>query len=314
MSRIETRKTILTTTSSFGTQSPECIEDLHRHGLQLVLNPFGRKLKTQELLALLEEHRPVGLLAGTELISRAVMAQARDYLKVISRVGAGWDNVDLDAAAEFGILTYRTTGVLTQAVAELTIALMLAELRSIALQDRELRQGLWKKRMGGLLHNKTVGIIGFGAIGQRVGELAKAFGCEVGYYDPQPVSVPWARKMSLPQLLAEADIISLHASGKECILGAEEFNSIRNRSVFLVNTARGELIDEEALCAGLQEGSIEYAALDVFAEEPYKGPLCSRDNVILTPHIGSYAKESRQLMEETAISNLLRGLREAGVW
>ena len=76
--------------------------------------------------------------------------------------------------------------------------------------------------MGGLLHNKTVGIIGFGAIGQRVGELAKAFGCEVGYYDPQPVSVPWARKMSLPQLLAEADIIPLHASGKKLILGAED--------------------------------------------------------------------------------------------
>jgi D-3-phosphoglycerate dehydrogenase len=262
---------------------------------------------------LLEEHQPVGLLAGTESITRAAMAQARKYLKVISRVGAGWDNIDLDAAAALGILTYRTTGVLTQAVAELTIGLMLAALRSIALQDRNLREGLWKKRMGGLLHNKLVGLIGFGAIGQRVGELTKAFGCEVVYHDPRPHSVPWARAVSLSELLAEADVISLHASGKECILGAGEMNSLGKRGVLLVNTARGELIDDEALCACLKAGRIGYAALDVFAEEPYRGPLCALENVILTPHIGSYALESRKLMEETAISNLLRGLRQVGI-
>jgi D-3-phosphoglycerate dehydrogenase / 2-oxoglutarate reductase len=313
MVNIDNRKTILTTTSSFGSHSLEGIEELSRHGLQVVLNPFGRKLKAQELLELLEKHRPVGLLAGLEPIAQPTLTQARDYLKVISRVGVGWDNIDLAAAAEQGILIYRTSGVLTQAVAELTIGLMLAALRSIALQDRNVRQGLWKKRMGGLLHNKMVGLIGFGAIGRRVGELAKAFGCEVVYYDPQPVPEDWARKVSFAELLAEADIISLHASGKERLLGAEELNSLGKRGVLLVNTARGELIDDEALCACLKKGRIGYAALDVFAEEPYTGPLCALENVILTPHIGSYALESRLLMEETAISNLLRGLRQAGV-
>jgi D-3-phosphoglycerate dehydrogenase / 2-oxoglutarate reductase len=313
MANIKTRKTILTTTSSFGSHSPEGIEELSRHGFRVVFNPLGRKLQSHELLELLEKHRPVGLLAGLEPITRDALTQARDYLKVISRVGVGWDNVDLEAAAELGILTYRTSGVLTQAVAELTIGLMLAALRSIALQDRNLRQGLWKKHMGGLLHNKMVGLIGFGAIGQRVGELAKAFGCEVVYHDPQPISVDWAKRVSLPELLAEADIISLHASGKVPLMGAEELNSLGKRGVLLVNTARGELIDDEVLCACLKEGRIGYAALDVFAEEPYKGPLCAMENVILTPHIGSYALESRLLMEETAISNLLRGLRQAGV-
>ncbi len=309
----ERAKIILATTSSFGTGFSDAKVYLENQGLHLESNPFKRKLTEAELLGLIEEYHPVGLLAGTESITREVLEEARGFLRVISRVGAGWDNVDHAAAAEFGLRVFRTAGVLTQAVAELTIGLILAALRSIALQDRNLREGLWKKRMGGLLHNKLVGLIGFGAIGQRVGELTMAFGCEVVYHDPQPHSVPWARAVSLSELLAEADIISLHASGKGCILGAGEMNSLGKRGVLLVNTARGELIDDEALCVCLKEGRIGYAALDVFAEEPYRGPLCALENVILTPHIGSYALEARKLMEETAISNLLRGLREAGV-
>lgn len=136
------------------------------------------------MLELLERHRPVGLLAGTEPVTREVLTQARSYLQVISRVGAGWDNVDHEAAAELGMRVYRTVGVLTQAVAELTIGMMLAALRNILLQDRGLKEGAWHKRMGSLLQSKVVGLIGFGAIGQRVGELARAFGSEVIYCDP----------------------------------------------------------------------------------------------------------------------------------
>jgi D-3-phosphoglycerate dehydrogenase len=281
--------------------------------LRFVLNPWGRKLKEAELASLLEEYRPAGLLAGTEPITRAVLETAKDYLRVISRVGAGWDNVDQVAAAELGMKVYRTSGVLTHAVAELTIGLMLAALRSITLQDRLLRQGTWQKRMGGLLRGKTVGIIGFGAIGQRVGELVRAFGGEVIFFDPHPEAGSGARSVSLKELLAQADIISLHASGKQKILGAEELAWIGNRGVILINTARGDMIDEEALGAGLQSGQIGCACLDVFGEEPYHGALCSLDNLILTPHIGSYAREARQLMEETAIDHLIKGLREAGV-
>jgi D-3-phosphoglycerate dehydrogenase len=301
-------KTVLATTSSFAKEAQD--QSLRAENLRLVINPLGRKLTEKELLELLEAHRPVGLLAGTEPITRATLEWAKGYLRVISRVGAGWDNVDHDAAAQLGIRVYRTVGVLTQAVAELTLGLMLAALRNITRHDLQLRQGVWQKRMGALLQGKIVGLIGFGAIGRRVGELARAFGAEVIFSDPEIEEVPWARRVSLLQLLQEAQIISLHASSKKRILGAPELELICRRGVILINTARGELIDEDALCSCVRDGRIAYACLDVFHQEPYQGSLCALNNVILTPHIGSYAQEARRFMEETAVNNLLRGLRE----
>jgi D-3-phosphoglycerate dehydrogenase len=304
---------ILATTSSFAREFAAPREILEGRGLQLFLNPWGRKLQPAELLELLERHRPVGLLAGTEPITRKALTEARPYLRVISRVGAGWDNVDHQAAADLGIAVFRTAGVLTEAVAELTIGLMLAALRNIPTQDRGLKQGAWQKCMGGLLHGKVVGLIGFGAIGQRVGELAHAFGSKVIYCDPQPKSVPWAHEVSQDELLGRAEIISIHVAGRETVLGAAELDALDKRGVILVNTARGELVDEASLFAALQDGRIKVACLDVFCQEPYGGPLCSLDNVILTPHVGSYALEARKLMEETAVANLLEGLQAAGV-
>ena len=206
---METGKTILTTTSSFAKGAPERLERLAEQGLEVVLNPWGRKLNEAELLELLKKYRPVGLLAGTEAITGAVLVQAKDFLRVISRVGVGWDNVDRQAAAQLGIMVYRTPGVLTTAVAELTLGLILSALRSIALHDRRIRQGVWEKPMGSLLSGKLVGIIGFGAIGQGVGQVVKALGAEVIYYDPQVLKVEWAQAVSLPELLAQANIITL---------------------------------------------------------------------------------------------------------
>jgi D-3-phosphoglycerate dehydrogenase len=308
----EKSKIVLATTTSFGTGCPGFGECLREQDLRLETNPFKRKLSEEELLALLDQHRPVGLLAGTEPITRKVLEQARHHLRVISRVGVGWDNVDHAAAAEFDLRVYRTAGVLTQAVAELTLGLMLAALRSVAFQDRLLRQGVWRKCMGALLQEKKVGIIGFGAIGKRVGELVRAFGAEVLFYDVKAQEMPGAQEVSLPQLLAQADIISLHASGKKRILGPQEFEAMGNRGVILINTARGELIDEEALSSALKTGRVGCACLDVFQEEPYRGAFCAMDNMILTPHIGSYAQEARELMEKTALDNLIKGLKEVG--
>ncbi len=310
---METSKTILTTTSSFAKGVPERLERLASQGLEVVVNPWGRKLNESELLELLEKYRPVGLLAGTETITRAVLAQAKDFLKVISRVGVGWDNVDRQAAAQLGIMVYLTPGVMTTAVGELTLGLMLSALRSIALHDRRIRQGVWEKPMGSLLSGKLVGIIGFGAIGQGVGKLMKALSAEVIYYDPQAPKVEWAQAVSLPELLAQADIITLHASGKQQILGRSEIDAIAKPEVILVNTARGELVDEAALCAALMDRRLGHACLDVFQQEPYCGPLCALDNVTLTCHVGSYAWEARQHMEEEAVANLLKGLREVAV-
>lgn len=302
-------KKILSTTTTFAKESPLLPQMILDRGFQLIANPHGKKLDEKELSDLLEEHRPVGLLAGTEPITRSQLERAQNYLQVISRVGVGWDNVERDAAEELGIKVFRTSGVLNQAVSELTLGLMLSALRFILSSDHAIRKGEWEKRMGGLLQGKIVGIIGFGEIGKRVGELVEALGGWIIYHDVDPINEYWAQSVSLPELLAKSDIITLHAGGREQILGEEEFDIISKPNVIIINTARGELIDESALYEFLVSNKGNFACLDVFQDEPYKGPLCCLDNVILTPHIGSYAREARIEMEKQAVENLFRGLK-----
>ena len=301
-------KTVLATTSSFAKHAPEILSYLNDKGLRFVNNAFGRKITEDELRLLLEKYKPVGLLAGTEPITQAILKEAKDYLKVISRVGVGWDNVDRKAAQELGIQVYRTEGVLNEAVAELTLGMILCALRTIPLHNSQVHSGVWQKGMGSLLQDKVVGIIGFGAIGQRVGELVKAFNARVIYHDPVPAKVSWAKALPLHEMLPQADIITIHASGSDQILGEYELNSLCKQGMIVVNTARGGLVDEKALYKALVSGRVAFACLDVFENEPYSGPLCSLDNVILTPHIGSYALEARVAMEKKAVENLIRGL------
>ncbi len=301
-------ETIVTSTSSFGTNSPRILEVLHEKGFRVVINSAQRKLSEEELRAYLFEYEPIGLLAGTEPITRSILEAAKGYLRVISRVGVGWDNVDRQAAEELEIKVYRTEGVLEQAVSELTLGMILSALRAIPFHSMQVCQSVWKKGMGRLLQEKIVGVIGFGAIGQRVGELLKAFGARVMYYDPAPVEVPWAKAVLLCDMLPQADIITIHAGGSEQILGEYELNSLCKQGVIVVNTARGGLVGEKALHKALALGRVSFACLDVFEEEPYRGPLTEFENVILTPHIGSYAREARIEMERMAVDNLLKGL------
>ncbi|MBF0546913.1 MAG: phosphoglycerate dehydrogenase [Candidatus Riflebacteria bacterium] len=302
--------TILITTSSFGSETPEGLNLLKEHGFTVVMNPYGRKVSELELQKLLCDNQPVGILAGLETFSRQTLEMAKGYLKTISRVGVGWEAIDHEAAKDFGIKVFRTPGVLTQAVAELTIGLILAALRKIPYSDQKIREGKWEKTMGSLLFGKTVGIIGFGAIGRKVGELVKGFGTQVIFCDPAVDAETWAEKVTLNELLARADIISLHASGKNQILGEKEFRLLKKQGVIIVNTARGGLIDKSVLQGFLSEGTVGYACFDVFSNEPYEGPLRKCSNVILTPHIGSYAREARIMMEECAVNNLLQGLSQ----
>jgi D-3-phosphoglycerate dehydrogenase len=300
--------TILATTSSFGKGSPQVLKDLQEKGFNVVLNPYGRKLTEDELKELLNQHRPVGLLAGTEPVTDSVLKDAKEYLKVISRIGVGWDNVDRKAAEELGIQVFRTEGVLNQAVAELTLGLILSALRAITLQDRQIRDGVWQKRMGRLLQGKVVGVIGFGSIGQCVGKLISAFDATVLYYDPVLTNVDWAKAVPLCDMLSQADIITIHADAQNQILGEKKLLSLCKPGVIVVNTSRGSLIDEDALYKALVSGRVAFACLDVFDQEPYCGPLTELKNVILTPHIGSYAQEARIRMEEMAVENLLKAL------
>jgi len=297
---------VFISTSSFAKYDSAPLRLLEDAGMDLHLNPYGRKLTPDECLHLYGDID--GLIAGTEALNAVVLNSAGN-LKVISRCGVGMDNVDLEAARQRGIQVFNTPDAPTLAVAELTVGLILALLRRVPLMDRDIRGSKWQKRMGNLLCGKKVGIIGFGRIGKKVAEMVVGLGAQVVYCDPA-VDKAGYTSLSLAELLSQSDIVSLHLSGgvgDKPLLGAKELRQMRKGS-WLINCARGGVVDEDALCQVLKEGHLAGAALDVFGEEPYHGTLAKLDNVILTPHIGSYAIEARVEMEIQAAKNLIRGL------
>lgn len=300
-------KKVFIATTTFAEDDPTLLKQLAKAEIKLTMNPYGRRLNEAEITDVLIKGQYEGLLAGLEPLTEGVFKQAR-HLKVISRVGVGMDNVDQIAAKKFGIKVFNTPGVLTDAVAELALGLMLAAVRKIALLDRRMHAGVWDKQMGALLKGKTVGIVGFGHIGTRVADLVLAFGAKVIFTDVRKVKKAGCKQVALAQLIKAADIISLHCSGKDAVIGAKEIQAAKDQ-VIIINTARGSLIDEKALLKGIVSGKIGAAALDVFQEEPYKGELIKQDKVILTPHIGSYAKEARMMMEQMAVENLIKGFK-----
>jgi D-3-phosphoglycerate dehydrogenase len=282
--------------------------------MSVVSNPHRRKLNEEEIIELLDKDT-VGLIAGIEPLTARVFASAKQ-LKVVSRCGTGLDSVDLDAAQQHNVAVFNTPVAPAQAVAELTLGLILAALRRICQTDRFLRRGEWPRLQGQLLAAQTVGIIGLGHIGQRVAHLCQAFGANVIAHDPHLKQSPQDVKlMTFEQLLSEADIITLHmpySADTHHLLDANAFASMKSGAI-IINAARGGLIDESALSKALDHRQLGAAALDAFEQEPYKGPLIRNDKVILTSHIGSLARESRQRMEIEAAENLLQGLIETGL-
>lgn len=296
---------ILITTSSFGKAVSEPL-DLCKEKCEVILNPYGRKLTTEEFVEL--SAGIDGVIAGVENITREALLQ-RPNIKVISRCGVGMDSVDLDACKEFGIKVYNTPNAPVGSVAELTVTIMLDLLKNVSSMNAQLKAGQWNKMSGCMLQNKKIGIIGMGRIGQRAASLLQGFGVQIAYTDVEKKELPYSY-MSKEELLEWADIISIHSSACEegkYIIGEKDIQSMK-KEAYLVNTSRGKFIDEEALCCALKEHRIQGAALDVFTEEPYQGELCKLDNVILTPHISSSAKEGRAVMEMEAVHNLFKGL------
>lgn len=297
---------IAITTSSFAKFSQEPLDLLRERGIEYVLNDKGRALTEDEAIEILRGC--VGVAAGTEPLTRRVM-EALPELRVISRCGVGMDSVDRTAAEQRGIAVRNTPDGPTLAVAELTLGYTLDLLRHVTRMDRDIRAGVWKKRMGNLLQGKKVGIVGLGRIGHAVARLFVAFGAEVAYADPYAQETAYLRK-DLDELLGWADIVTLHCPKPRdggTLLDARRLSLMR-RGTWLINAARGGLVDESALHELLASGHLAGAALDTFAEEPYKGPLKELDTIILTPHIGSYAKEARIRMEVDTIKNLLQAL------
>lgn len=305
---------LVISTSSFDTGNNPAIQRLLQQGFQIVTNPHKRKLTEDEIIELLSGGAS-GLIAGIEPLTERVF-QSAPHLKVISRCGAGLDSVDLVAAKNHGITVLNTPEAPAQAVAELTLGLMLTLLRQINPIDRAVRNDEWPRTQGRLLAAQTVGIIGLGYIGRRVARLCQAFEANVIAHDPFASQIPdGVTLVPLQQLLVSADIITLHTpygADTHHLLNADAFAAMKPEAI-VINTARGGLVDEDALLVALQTSKISAAALDVFEQEPYHGPLIECSNVILTSHVGSLARESRQRMEIEAAENLLQGLIESGL-
>ncbi len=301
---------VLISTSTFDLAAQQQHTDfLRRMQYEMMLNPYHRRCTAPEIITLLQDG-VVGLIAGLEPLTREVLEKAHD-LKVISRCGVGLDNVDLEAADALGIKVYNTPEAPSVAVAELTIGLMLSLLRHISLSDRMMRSNAWKPMMGRLLSRQTVGIIGYGRIGKKVIRLLEAFGCDILIHDPLIKQQGGHRFVDIDELLRYADVVSLHLpySLKNHHFLNETKLALMPKTSVLINTARGGLVDEDALYQKISTGALAGAALDVFEDEPYKGKLLELSNVLLTSHMGSYAKESRISMEEEAMKNLILGLQ-----
>jgi len=247
--------------SSFGSLDQAPIERLKASGCEIIPNPYKRKLTKGEIIGLLKDDIP-GLIAGLEPLDREVMEKTK--LKVISRCGSGMSNVDKETAENLGIEVRSTPNGPTLAVAELTVGAMLGALRMIPQVNNDLHSGKWNKQIGRQLSGMTIAIVGFGRIGQQVALLLKPFNVKILAVDPQ-VTSDFGFNVSLDEALAKADIITLHCSGEEVVLGKNEFSKMKD-GIFVLNGARGTNIDEDALIKALDSGKVAGAWIDTFCE------------------------------------------------
>ena len=257
----------------------------------------------------------------TDRIDAAVL-DAGKQLRIVAQMAVGYDNVDVAAATECGILVTNTPGVLTETTADLAFALLLAAARRVVEGDRLTRTGGWKSwhpsfLLGQDVHGATLGIVGLGQIGLAVARRARGFAMRILYHDrtrhPQAEAELGAEYVSLDRLLGESDFVSLHvplASQTRHLIGQREL-SLMKPSAVLVNAARGAVVDQQALCAALKERRIAAAGLDVAEIEPIPvdDPLLTLDNVVVTPHIGSASVATRARMAEMAVESVLQALR-----
>jgi D-3-phosphoglycerate dehydrogenase len=302
---------ILITPRPFGACGRRQLETLEATGWEIVQNRRQRPLTTSELMGLLGDAD--GVIAGTEVYDSGTLAGAH-RLKVISRVGIGLDNIDLLSCRDRGIRVTYTPDAPSDAVAELTVANIMNLLRHIHESDRSVRERAWNRPTGRLLREVTVGVVGVGRIGSRVLRLLRPFGCQLLAHDIDPAiqgGDPELDWVDLDHVLRNADVVSLHIPlnpANDRFLDRDRI-AIMKPGALLINTSRGRVVDEQSLTDALRHRHLGGAALDVFEEEPYEGPLARMDNVVLTAHIGSFARTARQRMEQEAVEDCIRCLR-----
>lgn len=302
----------LITTVPFGDKNRLPLEQLEGAGIEYLINPIGRKLKENELADMVGDFDV--LIAGTEHITDKVMSRG-SRLKLISRVGIGLDGVDLMAAEKRGIKVSYTPDAPAPAVAELTIGLMLSLLRSVHVVNVQMHRGEWHRHFGRRIPEVTIGVIGVGRIGGRVLRRLAGFGTpRILVNDMRPnlnvapnLKLEWVAK---EDIYRQADVISLHLP-----LTAQTKNMIRcehllqmKPDAMIVNTSRGGIVNEQDLADVLNTGHLSGAAIDVFEQEPYTGPLAQIDRCLLTSHMGSMSVDCRTRMEIEATEEAIRFL------
>lgn len=277
----------------------------------VVINPKNRTLTKKELISLGADC--VGIIAGSEKFDAPVFSKLK-ALRVISRTGAGMENIDLKVAKRKKIAVLNCADVMTEPTAELAIGLLFSILRRIPRLNNEMHMGTWSDAPGITLAGKTVGIIGAGKIGQKVGEILKNFDCKVLANKTHPDEV-WSKKTGISfvtkdEIYATSDIIFIFLPASpenKHLINRNAFVKMKT-GVILISLGRGSVINEDDLIAALNSGKVYRAALDVFEVEPYQGKLMQMKNVILTPHIGGATTESRQESKNQAVKNLLNAL------
>lgn len=293
------------------------VEYLKERNVNVIELPPG---STEETLAARISEADGLITRGSIKITRELM-ESNPRLKVVGVHGIGYDHVDIQAAKEFGKVVCNTPDALTVTVAEMAMALTLAMLRNIVSSDKAVRNDQWSRKysdlIGAELAGKKVGIIGLGRIGLATARRMKAFEAEVSYWSrtrKQEAEKQYGLKwLELDDLLRECDIISLHIPATQetrHLIGAMQLEKMKN-GAYIVNTARGRVIDEEALINALKSGKIRAAALDVFEKEPLPldSPLRGMDNVILTPHLGASNLEGMQRMAVQVAEGVLRAIQ-----
>jgi D-3-phosphoglycerate dehydrogenase len=303
---------ILIATRSFGSTSTKPWEMLELAGCDLVKADMSRDMTEERLMGLLAEAD--GAIVGVVPMTARVLERS-PRLKVVSMHGVGVDHIDVTVASRLGIVVANCVGTNDQAVADLTVGLMISIARSIPRVDQDLRAGGWGRYKGVELWNKTLGLVGFGKIGRAVAKRALGFDMRVLVYDPyvevSDLVLQGIDSMPLDEVIKRADYLSLHAplnADTQHMIGEPQFEAMKS-TAYLINTARGGLVDELALYAALTENQIAGAALDVYAlEPPVDSPLLGLSNVVVTPHVGAHTREAIERTSVMAVENVLRTL------
>jgi D-3-phosphoglycerate dehydrogenase / 2-oxoglutarate reductase len=305
---------VLVTPTSYGKSNPQLCRELEALVGEVVYNPRGRPLKAVELCPLMAGFD--AYIAGLDEITAEVLSAA-DRLQVVARYGVGVDNVDLQAAREHGIVVTNTPGANSKAVAELTVGLILALARNIPQASQGTKAGGWPRLEGFSLEGKQIGLYGLGAIGKQVVRRLAGFDSRLLAYDVAAdrdfAAAHGVQLCSPEELLRQADFLSLHCPMLPETRGLvnEAFLNKMKPGAFLINTARGELVDEASLLAALQSGRLRGAALDVYSHEPPGSdhPLMKLPQVIATPHLGSHSDGATNAMGRMALDDCLAVLR-----